>query len=90
MDVHRPAEWTVVDAQGARLLRVLGQAYVRRGDWWPGRECLEQLRAVQREQNLLSPQHYAVALNDLLRCYTQLGLDELAQGVRQEAGERRT
>ena len=85
LDVHRPAEWAVVDAQGARILRVLGQAYVRRGDWRAGRECLEQLRAVQREQKLLSPQHYAVALSDLLRCYTQLALDELAEGVRQEA-----
>jgi len=79
-----------VNAHGARVLRVLGQAYVRRGDWRSGRECLEQLRAVQREQKLLSSQHYAVALNDLLRCYTQLALEELAQGVRQEAGERRT
>jgi serine/threonine protein kinase len=85
LDVYRPAEWAVVDAQAARLLRVLGQAYVRKGDWRAGRECLEQLRTVQREQALVPPPQYAVALADLLACYTALGLSELAENVRHEA-----
>jgi serine/threonine-protein kinase len=87
LDVHRPAEWAVVDRQGVRLLRVLGQAYVRQGDWRSARECLEQLRSVQREQRLLEPPHYAAALTDLLRCYLQLGLNDLAQALKQEARE---
>jgi serine/threonine protein kinase len=85
LDVHRPAEWAVVDRQGARILRVLGQAYVQQGDWRAGRECLEQLRSVQREQPLLEPPAYAGALTDLLRCYRQLGLADLAQAMQQEA-----
>jgi hypothetical protein len=85
LDIHRPAEWAVVDRQGARLLRVLGQAYVRGGDWRSARECLEQLRSVQREQALLAPPHYAAALTDLLRCYRQLGLLDLVETIRQEA-----
>ena len=48
LDIHRPAEWTVVDYLWAQVLRLLGQAYVRRGDWRAARECLEQLRSVQK------------------------------------------
>jgi serine/threonine protein kinase len=85
LDIHRPAEWTVVDRPGTCILRVLGQAYVRLGDWRSGRECLEQLRSLQREQGLLAPPLYAAALTDLLRCYQKLGLSDLADSVRQEA-----
>jgi serine/threonine protein kinase len=84
LDIHRPAEWTVVDRQGARLLRALGQAYVGLDDWRSARECLEQLRSVQREQPLLAPTNYAAALTDLLRCYQQLGLNDLADVLKQE------
>jgi uncharacterized protein HemY len=75
----------VVDRQEARILRVLGQAYVRCGDWRTGRECLEQLRSVEREQGLLAGPQYGAVLTDLLRCYHQLGLNELAETMRQEA-----
>jgi serine/threonine protein kinase len=88
LDVHRPAEWAVVDHHGARILRVLGQAYVRRGDWRAGKECLEQLRAVQREQRLLPPPQYASALTDLRRCCAALGLNDVAEAVSQEAQEQ--
>lgn len=84
LDVHRPAEWAVVDGTGARLLRVLGQAYVRQGDWRAGRECLEQLRSVQRERQLLAPRQYGAALSDLLRCYERLDLADLAAAMKQE------
>jgi tetratricopeptide (TPR) repeat protein len=85
LDIHRPAEWAVADDQGAQVLRLLGQAYVGRGDWRGAQECLEQLRSVQREQALLAPPCYAAALTDLVRSYTQLGLSERAEGIRQEA-----
>jgi hypothetical protein len=38
LDVHRPAEWAVLDRMGARTLRTLGQAYVGRGDLTAARE----------------------------------------------------
>jgi serine/threonine protein kinase len=85
LDIHRPAEWAVVDRQGARILRVLGQAYVRCGDWRAGRECLEQLRSVEREQGLLTSPQFGAVLTDLLRCYHELGLNDLAETMRQEA-----
>jgi serine/threonine protein kinase len=89
LDIHRPAEWTVVDYQGAQVLRLLGQAYVRRGDWRSARECLEQLRSVQREQSLLAAPYFAAALTDLWRSYTQLDLKDQAEGIRQEARQLR-
>jgi 8-oxo-dGTP diphosphatase len=89
LDVHRPAEWAVVDGQGARILRLLGQGYVRQGEWRAGRECLEQLRAVQRERPLLSPLAYAGALTDLLRCYGQLGMNTPELEIRQELAHLR-
>ena len=33
LDIHRPAEWTVVNLLGARTLRMLGQAYLARGEF---------------------------------------------------------
>ena len=53
LDVHRPAEWAVLNAMGARTLRTLGQAFLGRGDLASARECLEQLRDAQRQQALL-------------------------------------
>jgi serine/threonine protein kinase len=84
LDIHRPVEWAVVDRQGAQILRILGQAYVGRGDWRSACECLEQLRSVQREQALLPAPSFAAALTDLLRSYTALGLKEQAEAIRQE------
>jgi 8-oxo-dGTP diphosphatase len=84
LDIHRPAEWVVVDRQGARVLRLLGQAYVRRGNWRLACECLEQLRAVQGEHSLLEPITYAAALTDLLHCYEHIGHSDLALGIRKE------
>jgi serine/threonine protein kinase len=85
LDVHRPAEWAVLDRMGARTLRTLGQAHLGRGDLALARECLEQLRDVQRQQALLSPPDYTAALSDLYRCYRSLGLAELAQACQEEA-----
>jgi eukaryotic-like serine/threonine-protein kinase len=85
LDVHRPAEWTVLDRTGARTLRTLGQAYLGGGDLTAARECLEQLRDVQRQQPLLTKADYAAALSDLYRCYRGLSLEELAKACQEEA-----
>jgi tetratricopeptide (TPR) repeat protein len=85
LDVYRPAEWAVVDLTGARTLRVLGQAYLGRGDLAQARECLEQLRTTQRQQALLSRADYAAALTDLFKCYRALGLADMARACQEEA-----
>ncbi len=85
LDVHRPAEWAALDAGGARVLRLLGQAYLGRGDLARARECLEQLRDAQREHAVLPVREYAVALSDLRGCYRGLGLVDLADACRDEA-----
>jgi serine/threonine protein kinase len=85
LDVHRPAEWAVVDLAGARTLRALGQAYLGLGDLAAARDCLEQLRTTQREQGLLPRPDYAAALSDLFKCYRGLGQMELAQACQEEA-----
>ena len=85
LDIHRPAEWQVMDARGARALRALGQAYLGRGDFGAARECLEQLRAGQKEQALLARQEHAAALSDLVKCYRGLGFLDLAQACQEEA-----
>ena len=85
LDVHRPAEWAVVDLTGARTLRVLGQAYLGRGEHAQARDCLEQLRTTQRQQALLSRPDYAAALSDLFKCYRALGLTDLARACQEEA-----
>jgi serine/threonine protein kinase len=85
LDVHRPAEWAVVDLLGARTLRALGQAYLGLGDLPAARDCLEQLRTTQKEQGLLSRPDYAAALSDLLKCYRGLGQTELARACQEEA-----
>jgi serine/threonine protein kinase len=85
LDVHRPAEWAVVDLTGARALRALGQAYLGRGDLAAARDCLEQLRSIQRTQPLLPRPDYAAALSDLFKCYRALGLTDLARACQDEA-----
>jgi serine/threonine-protein kinase len=86
LDVHRPAEWAVVDRTGARTLRVLGQAFLGRGDLPAARDCLEQLRSAQKEQKELLPKtEYAAALSDLVKCYRGLNQPELAQQRQDEA-----
>jgi serine/threonine-protein kinase len=85
LDVHRPAEWAVLDAVGARTLRALGQAYLGRGDLTSARDCLEQLRTGQKEQALLPRPDYAAALSDLFKCYRGLGRMDLAQTCQEEA-----
>jgi tetratricopeptide (TPR) repeat protein len=85
LDVHRPAEWTVIDLTGARTLRSLGQAYLGLGDLPAARDCLEQLRTAQKEQALLPRSDYAAALSDLFKCYRGLGQSELAQACQDEA-----
>jgi serine/threonine-protein kinase len=85
LDVHRPAEWAVLDLAGARTLRSLGQAYLGRGDLPAARECLEQLRSNQQRQALLTRADYAGALSDLVKCYRGLGLPDLAQACQEEA-----
>jgi tetratricopeptide (TPR) repeat protein len=85
LDVHRPPEWAVVDPPGARTLRALGQAYLGVGNLPAARDCLEQLRATQKEQGLLAKADYAAALSDLFKCYRGLGQMELAQACQEEA-----
>jgi hypothetical protein len=84
LDIHRPAEWAVVDLLGTRTLRALGQAYLGLGNLVAARDCLEQLRTAQEEQELLSRPDYAAAMSDLVRCYRGLGLLELAQACQEE------
>jgi eukaryotic-like serine/threonine-protein kinase len=85
LDVYRPPEWAVLDMLGARTLRALGQAYLGLGDLPAARDCLEQLRATQKEQSLLSRPDYAAALSDLFKCYRSLGQMERAQACQEEA-----
>jgi serine/threonine-protein kinase len=85
LDVHRPAEWAVANLIGARTLRALGQAYLGRGDLADARDCLEQLRTIQKEQQLLARPDYAAALTDLFKCYRGLGMAELARACQEEA-----
>jgi hypothetical protein len=85
LDIYRPAEWEVVDLRAARTLRALGQAYLGQGDFAAGRDCLEQLRAAQKEQALLSRQEHAAALSDLVKCYRGLGFTELVEACQAEA-----
>jgi serine/threonine protein kinase len=85
LDVHRPAEWAVLDAGGARVLRLLAQAYLGRGDLGLARDCLEQLRTAQEEQHVLGRLEYAAALSDLVKCYQGLGQAQPAEECRQEA-----
>jgi serine/threonine-protein kinase len=85
LDVHRPAEWAVLDRTGARTLRALGQAYLGLRDLVAARDCLEQLRTAQREQGLLPQSDYAVALSDLVKCYRGLEQTELARARQEEA-----
>lgn len=85
LDIHRPAEWVTLDVRGGRILRLLGQAFLGRGDLRSARECLEQLRSAQQEQGLLPRQEFAAALTDLLKCQRGLGLNELAARCLEEA-----
>jgi serine/threonine-protein kinase len=85
LDVHRPPEWAVIDLLGARTLRALGQAYLGMGNLPAARDCLEQLRTAQTEQNLLPRADFAAALSDLFKCYRGLGQTELAQACQEEA-----
>jgi serine/threonine-protein kinase len=84
LDVHRPAEWAVLDLRGARTLRALARAYLGRNDLRSARECLEQLRTGQREQPVLPKADFAAALSELCKCYRGLGLDDAARECQDE------
>jgi serine/threonine protein kinase len=85
LDVHRPPDWAVLDATGARTLRALGQAYLGAGNLAAARDCLEQLRATRKEQDLLPRAEFAAALSDLYKCYRQMGQMEAARACQEEA-----
>ncbi len=85
LELHRPAEWAAVDGSGVRLLRLLGQAYLGKGDLPAARDCLEHLRALEREKPNLTRDEFAAALSDLCRCYRALNLTELADTCHEEA-----
>jgi hypothetical protein len=85
LEVHRPAEWAATDAGGARLLRLLGQAYLGKEDLAAARDCLEHLRAIQHESARLPRDEYAAALSDLCKCYRSLQLSDLASVCQEEA-----
>jgi serine/threonine-protein kinase len=84
LDIHRPAEWQTIDHRAARTLRALGQAYLGRGNLNAARDCLEQLRAAQKEQAVLARQDHAAALSDLAKCYRGLGYADLAEACQEE------
>jgi serine/threonine protein kinase len=84
LDVHRPPEWAVLDPRGARTLRALGQAYLGRSELEAARDCLEQLRAAQKEKPVLGRQEHAAALSDLVKCYRALGYAEMAEACQKE------
>lgn len=85
LEVHRPAEWAAVDGSGARLLRLLGQAYLGKGDLRSARDCLEHLRALERERPQLARDELAAALSDLCKCYNALNLPDLSAACLEEA-----
>ena len=85
LELHRPAEWAATDESGARLLRLLGQAYLGRGDLPAARDCFEHLRAVQQEKPRLPRDEFAAALSDLCKCYHGLQLPDLATACQEEA-----
>lgn len=85
LELHRPAEWAATDESGARLLRLLGQAYLGRGDLHAARDCFEHLRALQQEKPRLPRDEIAAALSDLCKCYRGLQLPDLAAACQEEA-----
>jgi tetratricopeptide (TPR) repeat protein len=85
LEVHRPAEWAAVDGSGVRLLRLLGQAHLGKGDLPAARDCLEHLHALEREKPNLTRDELAAALSDLCKCYRALNLPELADACLEEA-----
>jgi hypothetical protein len=89
LDVYRPAEWAVLDRREARLLRLLAQAYLGRGDVKTARDCLEQLRTAAKEQPLLEADELSDALGDLSACYRKLGQADAASRCEQEARRAR-
>ena len=70
---------------GARLLRLLGQAYLGRGDLPAARDCFEHLRALQQEKPRLPRDEFAASLSDLCKCYRGLELPDLAAACQEEA-----
>jgi serine/threonine protein kinase len=84
LDIHRPAEWAVVDVPGARVLRLLGRAYLEKKDYRNAVECFGQLQAVQKEQAILPVVEYLAALTELSDCYRELGQAEPEQQCREE------
>ena len=85
LDVHRPAEWAAVDESGARLVRLLGQAYLGKGELLAARDCFEHLRALQKENARLPRDEFAATLSDLCKCYRGLQLHDLAAACQEEA-----
>jgi serine/threonine-protein kinase len=85
LDVHRPAEWAAIGPGEARTLRLLGQAYLGRGDLAAARDCLEQLRSAHREAAVLARSDYAAVLSDLVKCYRAQGQADLAHERQEEA-----
>jgi serine/threonine protein kinase len=89
LEVHRPAEWAALDGPTARLVRLLAQGYVGRGRWGDARDCLEQLRAGQKERPVLAKAEYAAVLSELAKCYERLDLPEPADACRREVRDLR-
>jgi hypothetical protein len=85
LDVHRPAEWAALDASGAKLLRLLAQAYLGKSDMRSARDCLEHLRGAEKEKPHLSRDERAAALSDLCKCYRALDLPDLVAECQAEA-----
>jgi len=84
LDIHRPPEWTRLDAHSIQRVRLLGLAFLRNGNLSQARECLEQVRGAHLSERLLSEREYAMVLTDLYHCYGGLGLAEMAHRCRAE------
>ncbi len=87
LDIHQPAEWAVVDEQGARILRLLGMAYLGKKDFARARDCLVQLRLVQKEKPVLPVEEYLAGLTDLHQCFQHLKMAGHAEECHKEIKE---
>ncbi len=50
LDAHCPPEWAVLDAMGARVLRLLGQAYLGLGNLPAARDCWNNSASPRRNR----------------------------------------
>ncbi|MGF1577989.1 MAG: serine/threonine protein kinase [Gemmataceae bacterium] len=84
LDVHRPAEWAVMDQEGAQVLRLLAKAFLGQNDYPSASDCLSQLEEAQHEQSILPVKDFLVVLTDLQQCCEKMGRNDRVKAVRDE------